>query len=198
MRVLPLLVAVVVAAPASAQPEGGSRMEAVVRARQAAMARQRGDVDEAIRLYEESVALGAPPVALRDLARCLETRQRWRDAAAAWNRYAALASHPADRRDAAGQAEMLRTMLTTLRVRVEPAVAARAARVWIDREPPRWYAAGGVERVAEGGRHRVRVEAQGYRVWEMMVPTAYGEAVTVVAVLLPSAPAGDAGYSDAR
>lgn len=183
------------ALPAAAQPLGPSRMEAMVRARQAATARAQGDVDEAIRLYEEAVAGGAPPAVLRQLAECLETRQRWRDAAAAWNRYAALATSPADRRDAGARAEMLRTMLTTLRVRVEPAVAARAARVWIDREPPRWYAAGGVERVAEGGRHRVRVEAAGYRVWEMMVPTAYGEAVTVVAVLVA---ADDAGYSDSR
>jgi hypothetical protein len=183
------------ALPAAAQPLGPSRMEAMVRARQAATARAQGDVDEAIRLYEEAVAGGAPPAVLRQLAECLETRQRWRDAAAAWNRYAALATAPADRRDAGARAEMLRTMLTTLRVRVEPAVAARAARVWIDREPPRWYAAGGVERVAEGGRHRVRVEAAGYRVWEMMVPTAYGEAVTVVAVLVA---ADDAGYSDSR
>lgn len=168
-----------------AQPMGMSRMEATVRARQAAMARQEGDLDEAIRLYQEAVETGAPPAAFRGLAECLEARQRWREAAGAWNRYAALALHEADRRDAAARAEMLRTMLTLLRVRVEPARAARTARVWIDREPPRWYAAGGVEHVAPGGRHRVRVEAPGYRVWEMIVPTAYGEAVTVVAALVP-------------
>lgn len=195
MRVTLLLALSLVALPVGAQPGPPSRMEATVRARQAAMARQAGDVEEAVRLYREAVAMGAPPPALRGLAECLEAHQHWRDAAAAWNRYAALATYEADRRDAAARAESLRTMLTTLRVRVEPAVAARAARVWIDREPPRWYAAGGVDHVASGGRHRVRVEAAGYRVWEMMVPTGYGEAVTVVAVLTP---AGDAGYSDAR
>jgi hypothetical protein len=195
MRVPLFSALLLLAVQVGAQPTGGSRMEAMVRARQGAMARQQGDVDEAIRLYQEAVSMGAAPNALRELAQCLETRQRWRESAGAWNRYAALATHEADRRDAAAHAEMLRTMLTTLRVRVEPAVAARVSRVWIDRQPPRWYAAGGVEHVAEGGRHRVRVEARGYVTWEMMVPTSYGEAVTVVAVM---APEGDAGYRDAR
>lgn len=195
MRVPLFSALVLVAAQAGAQPEGGSRMEGMVRARQASMARQRGEVDEAIRLYQEAVSMGGPPSALRELAQCLETRQRWRESAGAWNRYAALARLDADRRDAAARAEMLRTMLTSLRVRVEPAAAARVSRVWIDRQPPRWYAAGGVEHVAEGGRHRVRVEARGYVTWEMMVPTSYGEAVTVVAVMVAE---GDAGYRDAR
>jgi hypothetical protein len=33
----------------------------------------------------------------------------------------------------------------------------------------------------------VRVEAEGYEPWEMMVPTAFGEPVQVVAVMRPRA-----------
>ncbi len=174
-----------------AQPAGMStHVEAMMRARQAEVARARGQLDEAVRLYREALELGAMPHVLRELARTLESLHRWREAAGAWNRYAALATVPSDRADAAVRAESLRRMLTMLRVRVVPAAAARVARVWFDREAPRWYAAGGLEHVSEGGRHRVRVEAQGWTTWEMMVPTGFGDPVEVVAVLRP---AGDAG-----
>lgn len=186
MRAHVSFVCLLLLAPVTASPQGyapSTHIEAMLRARQGAAARARGDIEEALRLYREAVTLGAPPSTLRELAQCLEATQRWREAAGAWNRYAALALVEADRRNAAARAESLRTMLTALRVRVEPPAAARIARVWFDHEAPRAYLAGGVERVAEGGRHRLRVEAEGYAPWEMMVPTSYGEAVQVVAVL---------------
>lgn len=189
MRPLPFLalavslsLAALAPAPA-AQPALGGHVEALMRARQASTARARGDLDEAVRLYREALELGAPPHVLRELALTLESQQRRREAAGAWNRYAALASVDADRRAAAERAEGLRRTLTALRVRVEPAALARTARVWFDHDPPRWYAAGGVEQVAEGGRHRVRVEAEGCDAWEMMVTTGYGDPVQVVAVM---------------
>lgn len=174
-------------------PAAGSHVEGFVRMRQAAVARQRGDLDEAVRLLREAVALGAPPLALRDLAQTLESQQRWREAAGAWTRYGALGPSEPERRAALERREGLRRMLTALRVRVTPPFAARASRVWFDHEPPRWYAAGGVEQVAEGGTHRVRVEAQGFEPWEMMVPTGFGDPVQVTAVMVRIRTTGDAG-----
>ena len=183
-----VLVAALLAAPMSgAQPEAPSHVEAFVRMRQASVARGRNDLVESARLYREALELGAPPQCLRDLATVLEAQNRWREAAGLWTRYSALASTEAERRAALERRESLRGMLTALRVRVVPPMAARVARVWFDRDTPRWYQTGGLEQVADGGRHRVRVEAEGYEPWEMMVPTAFGEAVQVVAVMRPRA-----------
>lgn len=179
----------VAALPAAAQVPGErvvTHTEAFVRMRQAQAAVLRNDLDEAVRLYREAAEAGAPPAVFRELARVLEQQSRWREAAGAWTRYASLAPRPDDRAAAVARREALRTMLTALRVRVTPPEAARQARVWIDREPPRWYPAGGVEAVSEGGRHRVRVEARGYVPWERMVPTSFGEPVEVVAVMVPA------------
>lgn len=181
-----LVAALSLSAAARAQPRDDSstsHVEAFMRMRQAAAARARGDLDEAARLLREAVEGGAPPEALRDLAVVFEAQRRWREAAGLWTRYSTLAQRDAERTAAIERREGLRRMLTTLRVRVTPPIAARAARVWFDHEPPRWYQTGGMEFVAEGGRHRVRVEVEGYEPWEMMVPTGFGEAVSVVAVM---------------
>lgn len=171
----------------AAQPGGATtHVEAVMRMRQAEQARARGELDEAVRLWREAVEMGAPPMALRGLALALEQRSRFREAAGAWTRYGALASTPRERDEAIVRRESLRTMLTSLRVRVTPSIAARTARVWIDRDTPRAYQAGGVEAVAPGGRHRVRVEAPGCVAWETFVNTGYGEPVEVVAVMRPT------------
>lgn len=167
-----------------AQPTGATtHVEGVMRMRQAEQARARGDLDEAVRLWREAVEMGAPAAALRGLAMALEQQSRFREAAGAWTRYSALASTERDRAEALQRRESLRTMLTALRVRVTPPPAARVARVWIDRDPPRAYQAGGVEAVASGGRHRVRVESPGCVAWETFVNTGFGEAVEVVAVM---------------
>ena len=172
-------------------PAGDSaHVEAFMRMRQALAARSRGDLDECARLPRESIDLGGPPAALRELALVLETRQRWREAAGLWTRYSTVATADADRAAALERREALYRLLTRIEVRVVPALAARVARVWFDHEAPRWYQAGGVERVIEGGRHRVRVEAAGFTPWEMIVPTGFGEPVRVVAVMVPT---GDAG-----
>lgn len=180
---------------AAAQPHEsgvGSHVEAFMRMRQAASARGRGDLVEAARLLREAIEMGAPPEALRDLATVFETQHRWREAAGLWTRYSTLAERDAERTAAIERREGLRRMLTAVRVRVTPPIAARAARVWFDHEPPRWYQTGGMEFVAEGGRHRVRVEVEGYEPWEMMVPTGFGEAVSLVAVMVRR-PTVDAG-----
>lgn len=190
-----LVAAISLSVAARAQPRDDSstsHVEAFMRMRQAAAARARGDLDEAARLLREAIEGGAPPEALRDLAVVFEAQRRWREAAGLWTRYGTLAQRDAERTAAIERREGLRRMLTTLRVRVTPPIAARAARVWFDHEPPRWYQTGGMEFVAEGGRHRVRVEVEGFDPWEMMVPTGFGEAVSVVAVMQRRA-AGDAG-----
>lgn len=190
-----LVFALSIAPSLEAQPRDDSsttHVEAFMRMRQASAARARGDLDEPARLLREALAMGAPPEALRDLAQIYETQHRWREAAGLWTRYGTLALRDDDRSMAIARREALRRMLTALRVRVTPPIAARAARVWFDHETPRWYQAGGIEFVAEGGTHRVRVEVEGYEPWEMMVPTGFGETVSVVAVMVRRA-ATDAG-----
>lgn len=175
------------ALPALAQPRDDSattHVEAFMRMRQASAARARGDLEEAARLLREALTMDAPPEALRELALVYETQHRWREAAGLWTRFSTLALRNEDRSMAIARREALRRMLTALHVRVTPPIAARAARVWFDHEPPRWYQAGGIDFVAEGGSHRVRVEVEGYQPWEMMVPTGFGEAVSVVAVMV--------------
>jgi hypothetical protein len=184
--VFSLTLALVQGHSVSAQDNSVSaHIEAIVRLRQAQAARRIDNLDEAIRLLREAITLGAPATALRELAQCLESQRRWREAAGAWTQYAGLAHTPTERDAAIERREALRRMLTNLRVRVSPPIAARIARVWFDRDAPRWYVAGGIENVAEGGRRRVRVEAQGYEPWEMMVNAAFGEGVQVVVVMTP-------------
>lgn len=181
------------AGDAGAQParDGVSpHMQSMIRLSQARAALRRGETDEGVRLLQESVDLGAPPPALRELATLLEAQGRWREAAGAWTRYGLLSGDPAARDAAFARREALRRMATSLRVRVFPQSQARAARVWIDHDPPRPSGAAGIEVVMEGGRHRVRVEAPGYAPWEMMVPTGFGQPVDVVAVLRPAPDAG--------
>lgn len=171
------------AAPGGAQP--GARVEAVIRLRQAEMAERRGDLPEARRLLELAVSLGAHPTALRALARVQESQGDRRAAAGSLNRYAALATDAPDRDDAAARAEQLRRTLGELLVEVRPNRAGITARVWIDRDGPRPYPAGGLRSMVEGGEHRVRVEAQGWQTSEQRVSTAYGERLAVRVVLTP-------------
>lgn len=177
-----LIAAMLLRSPASPAQEP-TRVEALVRMRQAELAERRGDLPEARRLLEASVGLGAPPPAQRALARVLEAMGQLRAAGEAWSRYAALATDAPDRDDAAVRAERLRRTLGELLVEVRPNEAGRVARVWIDRDAPRPYPAGGVRSVVEGGAHRVRVEAPGWTVWESMVTTGYGEASAVRVVM---------------
>ncbi|MFO0625715.1 MAG: hypothetical protein U0325_08880 [Polyangiales bacterium] len=58
---------------------------------------------------------------------------------------------------------------------MRPNRAGITARVWIDRDGPRPYPAGGLRAMVDGGEHRVRVEAQGWQTHESRVTTAYGE-----------------------
>ncbi len=146
---------------------------------------QRGEVAEGVRLYRQAVDEGAPEGIFRALALALEHLARWREASVAWVRYGTAAGRPQERDNAMIRAEGLRRTLTAARVRVVPAAAARVARVWFDRDLPRWHQAGGVSFIAEGGRHRVRVEAAGYRPWEQTVVTGYGEAQDIVVTLVP-------------
>lgn len=159
----------------AAAAQGPSRVEATVRVRQAELAARRGDLAEARRLLELALQLGAPPTAERELARVLESQGALRAAGAAWSRYAALATDAPDRETAATQEERLRRTLGELLVEVTPAAAGRVARVWVDRDAPRPYPAGGLRAVVEGGAHRVRVEARGYATWEAMLTTGFGE-----------------------
>lgn len=163
----------------STQAQPGSRVEAAVRVRQADLAARRGDLPEARRLLEAGIALGAAPSAHRALAQVLEALGDRRAAGAAWSRYAALATGAPDREEAAAREERLRRSLGELLVEVRPGAAGRVARVWIDREAPRAYPAGGIRGVVEGGEHRVRVEAAGYVTWEQRVTTGFGEAQVV-------------------
>lgn len=166
-----------------AQP--GARVEAAIRLRQADVAERRGDLPEARRLLELAVSLGAHPAALRALARVQESQGDRRGAAASLNRYAALATEAPDRDDAAARAEQLRRTLGELLVEVRPNRAGITARVWVDRDGPRPYPAGGLRSMVEGGEHRVRVEAQGWQTSEQRVSTAYGENLAVRVVLTP-------------
>ena len=182
---------------AVAQPMPPTHVGAFVRWHQGNDALQRGQVDEAIRLYRDAASQGAPGGVYRSLALALEHGSRWREASEAWVHYSALADRPVDRDDAMARAESLRRMLTAMRVRVVPGIAARTARVWFDRDPPRWYQAGGVEQVSDGGSHRIRVESPGYGVWEQMVVTGFGEARDVVVTLSP-VPSGDQANASTR
>ena len=177
MRPAPHFAAALIAAFAwnvAAQP--GLRAEAAVRARQGELAERRGDLPEARRLLEESARLGGPPSVFRSLARVLEAAGDLRAAGEAWSRYVALATDAPDREEAAARQERLRRTLGSLLVEVRPASAGRVARVWVDRDAPRPYPAGGLRAVVEGDTHRVRVEAPGWVTWEAMVTTGYGVA----------------------
>ncbi len=160
-----------------AQP--GQRAEAMIRLRQAEIAERRGDLPEASRLLELAVSLGAPPAALRALARVQVGQGARRSAAESLNRYAALATDAPDRDDAAAEAERLRLTLGELLVEVRPNRAGVTARVWVDRDGPRPYPAGGLRAVVEGGAHRVRVESPGWATHEERVTTGYGERLAV-------------------
>lgn len=177
------------------EAQGVSRIEATVRVSQARAAIRRGDANEAIRLLRESIALHATPEALRDIAGIYERRGDRRLAAEALLRLAGLARSSTERADAAERAELLRRAPSLLRVWVLPTDASRRARVWFDRDPPRAVPVGGAETTVEGGQHRVRVESPGYQPFEVMVPTAYGEAREVVA-RMQRASASDAGARD--
>jgi hypothetical protein len=172
-----------VAHTGGAQP--GARVEAAIRLRQAEMAERRGDLPEARRLLELATSLGAHPAALRALARVQESQGDRRAAAESLNRYAALATEASDRDDAAARAEQLRRTLGELLVEVRPNRAGITARVWIDRDGPRPYPAGGLRSMVEGGEHRVRVEAHGWSAHEQRVSTGYGENLAVRVVLTP-------------
>jgi hypothetical protein len=172
-----------------------SRFEAAIRVSQARAAIRRGDEQEAIRLLRESIALHATPEALREIATIYERRGDRRLAAEALLRLAGLARSPRERADAAEHAELLRRAPSLLRVWVLPADASRRARVWFDRDPPRPVPVGGAEATVEGGTHRVRVESPGYQPFEVMVTTAFGETLEVVA-RMQHVSAGDAGARD--
>jgi hypothetical protein len=191
------LVVVMVSAPVPAQPRGpeaGSHIEALVHMRQAQAAIRRGDLTDAIALYEQAATEGAPAAVYRELAFVLESASRTREAARQWTRYASAASTPDERQEAFDRAESLRRRMSAIRVRVSPPMAARRARVWFDHEAPRFYQAGGLEMVLEGGTHRVRVESPGYQVFEAMVTTGYGETLDVPVVVAPlPVGAADAG-----
>jgi hypothetical protein len=179
-------------------------IEARIRSQQARAAALRSEFDEAIRLYRESIALEPMPPVVRDLARLLEERGRYRASAEAWIQFATTALRQDDRDHAIERSEYLRRMGSILRVRVAPFAAARLARVWFDHDPPRVVPAGGAESMVEGGAHRVRVESPGFQPFERMVTTGYGEPLEVIAVLRPvgeappPAPGTDASTSSAR
>lgn len=168
----------------AAQP--GARVEAAIRLRQAVIAERRGELAEARRLLVAAIELGAHADAHRALARVLESQGELRAAGEALNRYAALASNPADREEAAARREHLRRTLGEVLVEVRPNVAGRYARVWVDRDGPRPYPAGGFRVMVEGGEHRVRVEAVGWQSAEQRVTTAFGERLAVRVVMTPT------------
>jgi hypothetical protein len=174
--------------PARAQT---SHIEASIRASQARASIRHGDLNEAARLFRESITLDENPRVIREFAELLERMGSRREAAENWTRVAALAPFPTERDAAIARRETLRRAPSMLRVRVLPALAARNARVWFDHDAPRFVPVGGAESVVEGGPHRVRVESPGYASFERMVTTAYGEPVDIVAEL--RAGSGDAG-----
>jgi hypothetical protein len=181
-------------APARAQPV--SRIESSIRASQARAALRRGDESEAVRLYRESIALHPDPDALRALAMIYERRNERRLAGELWMRLSGLARTPSERAQSAERAELLRTGPALLRVWVQPAEASRRARVWFDRDVPRPVPVGGAEATVEGGPHRVRVEAPGFAVFEVMISTGWGESREVIARMRPLSGAPDAGARD--
>jgi hypothetical protein len=176
---------VTTSSPAHAQSQ---HIEASIRASQARAALRRGDLEEAVRLFRESLALDNSPRVIRELAELLERRGEMRAAAEQWSRYAAVAPDVAAREDAIRRSDSLRRLPSLLRVRVSPVIAGREARVWFDHDTPRAIPAGGAVSTVEGGSHRVRVEAPGYRPFETMVTTGYGEPAEVVARMSPVAP----------
>lgn len=179
---------------ASAQ---STHIEAAIRASQARAAIRHTDLQEAARLYRESLTLDENPRVLREFAELLERMGNAREAAQNWTRYAALSPVATERDEAIAHRESLRRMPSLLRVRVLPGLAARQARVWFDHDPPRYVPVGGAESLVEGGSHRVRVESPGYVPFETMVTTAFGEAMDLVAQMHattpPAAASPDAG-----
>lgn len=168
-------------------------MEAAMRATQARSAARRGELREAVSLYDEAVrSQRVPSWVYREYAELLERMGRRRESASQWNRYAAEAPTERERQDAQDHAELLRITAGLLRVRVSPPEAAREARVWFDRDPPVVLPVGGAESFVPGGPHRVRVEAPGFAPWEQTVSTAYGEQQEVRVRMSPAA-AGDGG-----
>ncbi|MBI5512219.1 MAG: hypothetical protein HY909_00535 [Deltaproteobacteria bacterium] len=182
-----LCLTLLVPALALAQPRptdpSVTHLEGMIRVRQAQAAQRRGDFVEAARLLREAADLGAPPLVYRELARTCERMNRFREAAAAWTRYAALAEDLEERNRALARRELLRRHTGPVYVHVSPPAAGRGARVWVDRDFPRIYTAGGVEVITVGGEHRVRVEAPGWQAWETRVVTAFGEPAEVRATL---------------
>ncbi len=173
---------------ALAAPSQSQHVEASIRAAQARAALRRAEIDEAARLFRESLALAVTPRVVREYAELLERRGEMRAAAEQWSRYAPLAPDAPTREDAIRRSESLRRLPSLLRVRVSPVVAGREARVWFDHDTPRAVPAGGAESTVEGGPHRVRVEAPGYAPFETMVTTSYGEPTEVIARMGPVAP----------
>ncbi|MEZ4390126.1 MAG: hypothetical protein R3A48_03435 [Polyangiales bacterium] len=168
--------------------QSGSRVEASIRMRQGAAAARRGEWEEAQRLLQNAADLGAPPQVYRALAEASEALGQLRAASEALSRYVALATGAADREEAAARQEQLRRTLGELLVEVRPGLAGRAARVWVDRDGPRPYPAGGLRAMVEGGTHRVRVESQGWQTFEQRVTTGYGEPLAVRVQLTAVAP----------
>jgi hypothetical protein len=188
LRRAAIVALVVIASPRSSALAQSQHIEASIRASQARAALRRGEADEAIRLFRESLTLDSAPRVIRELAELLERRGEPRAAAEQWSRYAPVAPDAQSREEAIRRSESLRRMPSLLRVRVSPVIAGREARVWFDHDTPRPIPAGGAVSTVEGGSHRVRVEAPGYRPFETMVTTGYGEPTEVVARLAVVAP----------
>lgn len=191
MRISTVATAVALCVSAGAphgDAQSGSRVEASIRMRQGAAAARRGEWEEAQRLYQTAADLGAPPQVYRALAEASEALGQLRAASEALSRYVALATGAPDREEAAARQEQLRRTLGELLVEVRPGLAGRAARVWVDRDGPRPYPAGGFRAMVEGGTHRVRVESQGWQTFEQMVTTGYGERLAVRVQLAAVAP----------
>src|SRR5260221_7401754 len=74
-----------------------THIEASIRASQARAATRRGELEEAARLFRESLELDASPRVLRELALLLERMGNVREAAALWTRFATLAPATEDR-----------------------------------------------------------------------------------------------------
>lgn len=169
-------------------PSQSPRVESSIRAAQARRALFEGREDEAVRLFRESLRLDPPPRVAREFALFLESRQRLRDAADAWRRYATLTPDPRERDTAITRAESLRATPSRILVRVVPARAARDARIWFDHSPPRTVPTGGAEVFVEAGAHRVRVESPGFAPFERTFATSFGEPLAVDVRLLSGEP----------